>query len=84
MTSVNHSDNNNIFKILILISGSASTAVAVHEAIESKQLANIEISKIITNSPRISGIRNLIRAGFPEEKIKAIDKKEINSLILLF
>ena len=46
MTSVNHSDNNNIFKILILISGSASTAVAVHEAIESKQLANIEISKI--------------------------------------
>lgn len=67
------------FNLVILISGSASTAIAVHKAIESGELLNINIKKIISNSPRISGIKNLINAGFPKEKIKAIDKKEINN-----
>ena len=67
----------NKFKLVILVSGSASTAIAVHKAIETGEIKSTEILKIISNSPRISGIENLINAGFPEEKIEAIDKKNI-------
>lgn len=68
---------NKNFNLVILISGSASTAIAVHKAIEKAQIKDTEIKKIISNSPRISGIENLINAGFPEERIEIIDKKKI-------
>lgn len=61
----------------MLISGGASTAASIYKAISSGELSGIEPALVIRSKE--SAGNSLLEAGFPEEKIKTLNRKEFNN-----